>query len=103
MGQLRELRGARERDSVVTLLDADPMAESRACARCGRASRVLFESPAGDLCCTGCLRYAGTGAEPDPAPRPPAWLDLRAGPCRGCSDQVELGGGILTIEPGTKP
>jgi hypothetical protein len=39
----------------------------RTCARCGRANCALFESPAGDLRCSACLRFAGQGAEPDPS------------------------------------
>ena len=84
--------------------EADPMAEPRACARCGRATSGFFESPAGDLRSRQCLRYVGTNAEPDPegpVPRPPAWIDLRVGPCWGCSDQVPLPktpGGALRAE-----
>jgi hypothetical protein len=41
------------------------MLEPLTCARCGRSNRVLFESPAGDRRCQGCLKFAGQGAEPD--------------------------------------
>jgi hypothetical protein len=60
-----------------------------ACARCGRSNRTLFESPAGDRRCQGCLKFAGQGAEPDPS------MPGQAEPAAQRQGGAEMGAGAM--------
>jgi hypothetical protein len=62
----------------------------RRCARCGRSNGALFESPAGDRRCQGCLKFAGQGAQPDLS------LPSQAEPPGPRQGGAELGEGAMT-------